>query len=161
MAGFEARRERDDNMPDDQVKSGDTIRVGNIRRSAGIAIGRHASASVNQGADAQARAFAEILARLDVLEGADADDIADAKDVVRGIEEKLSQGEQVEEGWLARRFRSLARIGPDILDVVTATLLNPAAGVATVVRKIAEKARADAGLAPVATDGQSVQVASS
>ncbi len=39
-------------------------------------------------------------------------------------------------------------MGTDILDVVTATLLNPAAGATLVVKKIAEKARADNGLEP-------------
>jgi hypothetical protein len=139
-------------MPDDQTKSGDNIRVGDISHATGVGIGKHVKVTVNQGteATAQARTFAEILARLDAMKGADANTIADAKAVVAEIEQKVSQGGEVEEGWLARRFRNLARMGPDILDVVTATLLNPAAGVATVVRKIAEKARADAGLAPVA-----------
>jgi hypothetical protein len=37
-------------------------------------------------------------------------------------------------------------MGPDILDVVTATLVNPAAGIGIAIKKIAQKAREEAGL---------------
>lgn len=93
--------------------------------------------------------FAEILQRLDTVQGHAPDDIVDAKETVQEIQEKmLEEGEQVEEAWLTKRFRNIARMGPDILDVVTAALVNPAAGVAMTVKKIAEKARADSGWSP-------------
>jgi hypothetical protein len=38
-------------------------------------------------------------------------------------------------------------MAPDILDVTVACLTNPVAGVATAIRKIAEKAQAEAGSA--------------
>ena len=134
-----------------ECRGGDQIQVGNITGSTGVAVGRGARATVNQAAEvaALACAFDEIRARLDALEGARADDVADAKATVAEIEQQVAGGAEVEEGWLARRFRNLARTGPDILDVVTATLLNPAVGAATVVRKVAERARVEAGLAPV------------
>lgn len=138
-------------MPDEPTGgSGDHIKVGEISHSQNVAIGRHIRQTLGSPPEtaALARAFDEIRARLDALEGAQAEDVADAKETVAEIEQQVASGE-VEEGWLARRFRNLARMGPDILDVVTATLLNPAAGAATVVRKVAERARADAGLAPV------------
>ena len=47
------------------------------------------------------------------------------------------------------RFKNLANMREDILDVVTATLLSPAAGLAMVVKKIAQKAREEAGLPAV------------
>jgi hypothetical protein len=129
---------------------GDKISVGNISDSEGVAIGRGASVSITKGADAEAiaKVFAQIIADLDRLKDANPDDISDAKDVVEEIKAEAEKGEGADETFLHKRFRSIARMGPDILDVVTATLINPAAGVAVVVRKIAEKAREDAGLDP-------------
>lgn len=48
-----------------------------------------------------------------------------------------------------RHFRNLARMGSETLDVVTAVLLNPDAGITLVVRGVAEKAREDAELGPM------------
>lgn len=92
---------------------------------------------------ALSEAFTVILERLEAIKTAGPEDIADARAEVKEIQEKIAQAEPVDEGWLAQRFRNLARMGPDILDVVTATLVNPAAGAALVVRQIAERARAD------------------
>jgi hypothetical protein len=129
---------------------GDKISVGNITGSEGIAIGRGASVSITKGADAEAIAklFSQIVADLDKLQGANPDDISDAKDVVEEIKAEAEKGEGADETFLQKRFRNIARMGPDILDVVTASIVNPAAGVAVAVRKIAEKAREDAGLDP-------------
>ncbi len=131
----------------DQV-SGDKITVGDISGSTGVAIGRGSSVTVSQGADAAALAqmFSEMLARLDRLPGVNPQDVADAKDVVEEVRAEVEKGEEADESALARHLRNLARMGPDILDVVTATLVNPAAGIAMVVKKIAQKAREDAGL---------------
>lgn len=94
--------------------------------------------------------FTQILDRLDTLQSHSQDDIADAKETVQEIQEKvLAEGEQVEETWLAKRFRNIARMGTDILDVVTAALVNPAAGAAMTVKKIAEKTRMSSGLEAV------------
>jgi len=47
----------------------------------------------------------------------------------------------VDEGFLSRRFRNIARVAPDVLDVVVATLGSPLAGLGVAVKKIAEKVR--------------------
>nr|BAL53192.1 hypothetical protein HGMM_F05B10C14 [uncultured Chloroflexota bacterium] len=49
--------------------------------------------------------------------------------------------------FLERRLRNVQRMAPDILDVVLATLANPAAGFGVVARKVAEKMRAEASSA--------------
>lgn len=46
--------------------------------------------------------------------------------------------------FLERRLRNVGRMAPDILDVVLATLGNPSAGFGMVVKKVAEKIRAEA-----------------
>ncbi len=75
--------------------------------------------------------------------------IEDAKAAVEEVRTEAEKGEEADEKFLARQFRNIARMGPDILDVVTATLVSPTAGIAAVLRKVAAKAREEAGLEAV------------
>jgi hypothetical protein len=47
----------------------------------------------------------------------------------------------VDKSFLSRRFRNIARMAPDVLDLVVAMLANPLAGLGVVVKKVAEKAK--------------------
>jgi hypothetical protein len=137
-----------DKVSGDKV-GGDKISVGDISGSKGIAIGRGAQAHVTEGADAAALAkvFTEISARLDALQDMEPTDRELAKETVEEIKEQAEKGDDADEGSLKRRFRTLALMGPEILDVVTATLLGgPVGGIAAVVLNVAQKARDDAGL---------------
>jgi hypothetical protein len=60
------------------------------------------------------------------------------------VTEAVEKKKKVDESFLARRFRNVARMAPDILDVVVAALANPLAGMGVAVKKIAEKAKAGA-----------------
>lgn len=51
--------------------------------------------------------------------------------------------EPVDESFLARRFRNIARLAPDILEVVVTTLANPLLGLGEVAKRIASKARSE------------------
>jgi hypothetical protein len=51
----------------------------------------------------------------------------------------------VDEGFLSRRFRNIARMAPDLLNVVVATLTSLLAGLGVAAQKIAEKAKAETG----------------
>ena len=51
------------------------------------------------------------------------------------------KNEKVDEGFLSCRFRNIARMAPDVLDVVVATLVSPLAELGVAVKKIAEKAK--------------------
>ncbi|MFN3742400.1 MAG: hypothetical protein ACK4VW_06990 [Anaerolineales bacterium] len=68
---------------------------------------------------------------------------ADLHAEVKEIEDEARQPSP-NASFLERRLRSVQRMAPDILDVVLATLENPAAGFGLVVRKVAEKIRAEA-----------------
>jgi len=76
-------------------------------------------------------------------------DKEDIKDEVNKIQTKVaeaaSKNEKLDENFLMRRFANIARMGPDILDVVVATLGNPLAGLGVAVKKIAEKAKEETG----------------
>jgi len=104
--------------------------------------------TVTQGVDqvALAALFNEVHQRLNALPGVQPQDLAYAKVILEEIQKEVAQGEQADESILALKFREIAQIGPDILDVITAILASPAAGIAMVVRKIAKKACEEAGL---------------
>jgi hypothetical protein len=73
---------------------------------------------------------------------ADKEDLkAEVKDIQSAVTEAAQKNEKVDEGFLSRRFRNIARMAPDVLDVVVATLGNPLAGLGVAVKKIAEKAK--------------------
>jgi hypothetical protein len=85
--------------------------------------------------------YANIDARPDTSP-ADKEDIkAEVKEIQSTVTEAAQTKEKVDEGFLARRFRNIARIAPDVLDVVVATLGNPLVGLGIAVKKIAEKAK--------------------
>lgn len=74
-------------------------------------------------------------------------DKEEAVEVVEKIEAETAKGVDANPRKVDRWLKTVAMMGDDILDVTTACLLNPAAGVATVIRKIAAKAREEAGVA--------------
>ncbi len=66
---------------------------------------------------------------------------AEAKEIQSAVTEAAQKNEKVDEGFLSRRFRNIARMAPDVLDLVVAMLANPLAGLGVAVKKIAEKAK--------------------
>jgi hypothetical protein len=73
---------------------------------------------------------------------ADKEDLkAELKEIQSTVTEAVQKNENVDEGFLSRRFRNIARMAPDVLDIVVATLGSPLAGFGVAVKKIAEKAK--------------------
>jgi len=66
---------------------------------------------------------------------------AEVKEIQSSLTQAIQKHEKVDEGFLSRHFRNIARMAPDVLDVVVATLGNPLAGLGVAVKKIAEKAK--------------------
>lgn len=136
-------------MPDDKKSNDANVNVsigGSVSGRVNVA-GRDLHVTENAlDAEALAKLFEAMNRQLDSLPNAAPQDIADARSDIQSIQDEAAKGDQADEGAVARHLRSIARMGPEILDVVTATLANPAAGIALVIRKIAQKAREDAGL---------------
>ncbi len=88
--------------------------------------------------------YAQIEADSKLPPVAKADVEAEVKDLQTGVMASVEQQAPLTESFLARRFRNIARVAPDILDVVVATLGSPLAGLGVAVKKIAEKAKAEA-----------------
>jgi hypothetical protein len=133
-----------DKVDGDKV-GGDKIEVGNVSGK-GIAIGRDAQATVTEGVSVEelAKLFAAVYQRVDGRPedpNVDKDEIAES---IQKIEQEAAKGEEANPNKVEQWLKTLATMAPDILEVTTACLLNPAAGVATVIKKVAEKARAEA-----------------
>jgi CRISPR/Cas system CSM-associated protein Csm2 small subunit len=73
---------------------------------------------------------------------ADKEDIkAEVKEIQSTVTHAAQRNEKVDNRFMSRHFRNIARMAPDVLDVVVATLANPLAGLGVTVKKIAEKAK--------------------
>jgi hypothetical protein len=91
--------------------------------------------------------FDQLYAAIEVRPGtspaAEEDLKADIGEVQAALTQAVVKNVMVDEDFLCRRFRSIARMAPDILDVVVATLANPLAGLGVAFKKIAEKAKGE------------------
>ena len=61
---------------------------------------------------------------------------AEGKEIQSTVTEAAQQNEKVDEGFLSRRFRNIASMAPDVLDVLVATLANPLSELGVAVRKL-------------------------
>ena len=66
---------------------------------------------------------------------------AEVQEIQSTVTQAVQKNEKLDEGFLSRSFRNIARMAPDVLDVVVSTLANPLAGLGVAVRKIAERAK--------------------
>jgi uncharacterized protein (DUF885 family) len=126
-----------------------SVRVGDITDVSGsvnIAGGNITTHHTTTGLSAEEihQLFLDIYRDIDGLNTAPAtkDDLkAEVKEIQSTVTKAAQKNEKVDEGFLARRFRNIARMAPDVLDVVVATLGNPLAGLGVAAKKIAEKAK--------------------
>jgi hypothetical protein len=131
----------------DQIVHGDQTKVGNISNSQGVAIGRGASASVTHGlsGDEIGKLYASIYQQIKARPEDPNVDKEELNDTVEKVQKETGKGEQANPDKVARWLKSLADAAPDILDVTVATLTNPVMGVATAIRKVAERFSGQAG----------------
>jgi hypothetical protein len=122
---------------------GDKVTVGDVSGSTGIAIGRAGQATVTQGlgGDEIARMFVAIYQQ---IEARPEDPDVDKKDLagtVQKIQDEVGKGAGANLNKVERWLETLAGMANDIFEVTVACLANPVAGVAAVIRKVAEKAK--------------------
>jgi hypothetical protein len=125
---------------------GDKITVGDISRSTGVAIGRGAQATVTQGlgGDEIARLFAEVYQQIKTRSEDPDVDKEELTETVQKIQGEVARGEEANPHKVERWLKTLAGMADDIFEVTVACLTSPAAGVATVIRKVAQKAKEEA-----------------
>ena len=139
-------------MTDIKRKSDEStnIEVGDISDTSGTVnlagrdIVTHHTASGLSAAEIK-QLFDQIYSRIEMRANTSTADREDLKATVEEIQQTVTtavqKNEQVDEGFLKRRFRNIARMAPDILDVVVAALANPLTGLGMAAKKIAEKAK--------------------
>jgi ATP-dependent Lon protease len=124
------------------------VRVGNISNVSGnvnIAGGNIATHQTTTGLSAaEIKAlFDQLYAKIDArpeTPAADKEDLkAEVKEIQAAVTEAAKENKKMDESFLVRRFRNIARMAPDILDVVVAMLANPLAGLGVAIKKIAER----------------------
>lgn len=130
----------------DQTVHGSQIRTGDISGNQGLAIGDGAQATHTGGISAEelAKLFAPIYERIQARPEDPAVEKAEISQTVQQVQAETVKGEQANPSKVERLLKTLALMAPDILDVTVATLVNPVAGIALVIRKVAEKAKAEA-----------------
>jgi hypothetical protein len=126
------------------------VRVGNISNISGhvnVAGGNITTHHTTTGLSTREikQLFDELYTKLEArpnTPAADKEDLkTDVKEIQTAVTEAAQKNGKVDEGFLARRFRNIARMAPDVLDMVVAMLANPLAGLGVAVKKIAEKAK--------------------
>jgi hypothetical protein len=141
---------RDKVIHGDEVRGdkvgGDKITVGDISGSSGIAIGRGAQASVTQGlsSDEIAQLFAAVYQQIEARPEDPDVDKEELIETVQKIQGEVAKREEANPNRVERWLKTLAIMADDIFEVTVACLTSPAAGIATVVHKVAEKAKEEA-----------------
>ncbi len=115
--------------------NGSIVIGGNVQGS-NIVMGDHNTVS-NQSVNI-APLFQTIYQYVDAHPKLQAGKKQDAKEELSEIETALKEPKP-DESFIARRFRNLKRMSPDIVEVAFETLKNPLGGVAEVVKRIAKK----------------------
>jgi hypothetical protein len=88
--------------------------------------------------------FTDLFKAIEQRPATSQEDREDLKVNVAEIKTEAEKGEQADASFLTRRLRHIERIAPDIVEVVLASMTNPAAGFATLITKVAERAHKSA-----------------
>jgi hypothetical protein len=115
--------------------SGSIVIGGNVQ-SSNIVVGNHNTVS-NQSIDV-APLFDIIHQAVDAQSSLKPADKADIKSELQEIQAVIEQPKP-DETFLARRFRNIKRMSPDIVEVAFETLKNPLGGVAEVIKRVMKK----------------------
>ena len=126
------------NVGRDQIISaanGSVAFEGSVNNSQVFAIGNHRLDTAYK--------FASLFPQIENLPNLSTVDKSDLKAELKTFEDEDKKGPESNEGFLAQRLRSIRRISPDFLEVVIATITNPAAGFGTIAKKVAEKMKTE------------------
>lgn len=115
--------------------------------ASGDIVGRDKITTITGGDPTAAATLAEAFARIEALIAARAEDPAvekeEIKDTVARLSAETEKGEAANPPKVERLLHTLGGMAEDIFKVTAASLANPALGVATTIRLIAQKAQAE------------------
>jgi hypothetical protein len=119
-----------------------SVVIGGSVQGSNIVIGNNntvANSSVNI-----APLFDEIYKKVDVKKGLNPQEKEDVHAELKEAQLELEKPEP-DESFLARRFRNIKRMAPDIADIALETLKNPISGVVEIIKKVSKKVAEEAG----------------
>lgn len=105
------------------------------------------AAAADPGVAELRRLFQEINQKLKALDEADRAMLAPAVEQAAQAAAEIQQGDasQEKQTFLETRLKNIVAMAPEIGQVILATLAAPAAGVALVIQKVAQKAQSELG----------------
>lgn len=129
-----------------EVRTGGGAYIGgNLSMTGGEFVGRDKNVYGQEPTAGElAQAFAEIYRRIEARPPDPDLDKDEVVETVQKIEQEAAQGEDANPKRVERWLKMLAIMAPDILEVTASCLASPIAGVGTVIRKTAAKAKSDA-----------------
>lgn len=107
----------------------------------GNVVGDGSSAQVGVSGEELAKLFAGVQQKIEARPEDPDVDKQEIVETVEKIEQEAAKGEDANPKKVERWLKTLASMADDIFEVTAACLLNPIAGVATVIRKVVEKAK--------------------
>ena len=118
--------------------------TGNIATSGARITNRNSFNRADPSSAALAELFSALLEKVEATPEADKAITAPMVQQLQAAAERLQTGEAKpeDEGFFEQRLKALYAMAPDIGEVAIATLANPPAGIALVIKKIAQKAQA-------------------
>ncbi|MEN9562149.1 MAG: hypothetical protein RIR73_393 [Chloroflexota bacterium] len=119
-----------------------SVVIGGSVQGSNIVIGNNnnvANSSVNI-----APLFDEIYKKIEAHEDLNPQEKEDVQAELKDAQLELEKP-QPDENFLARRFRNIKRMAPDIADVAMETLKNPISGVVEIIKKVSKKVAEEAG----------------
>ncbi len=121
---------------------GNNINIGGGVSGSNILVGNNnkVSQSVGMQADELAKLFQGGYEKIEKRKEDPEVEKEEIAQTVQRIEQETAKGEEANPGKVERWLSTLNNMAPDIGEVVISCLTSPAAGIATVIRKIAEKA---------------------
>jgi hypothetical protein len=118
-----------------------SVVIGGSVQGSNIVIGNNntvANSSVNI-----APLFDEIYKKLDVKKDLNPQEKEDVHSELKDAQLELEKPEP-DENFLARRFRNIKRMAPDIAEIALETLKNPISGVVEIIKKVSKKVAEEA-----------------
>jgi hypothetical protein len=120
-----------------------SIHIGGSVNGSNVVAGNYNKITQSNGvqADEIAELFAIIYQKIEARPEDPKVDKEEIAQAVQRIEQETTKGEEANPDKVERLLKTVGGMAPEIGEVILATLTSPAAGIATVIRKIAEKAK--------------------
>jgi hypothetical protein len=126
------------------MHDGDNIIIENTGASAVIAAGRNSSANQGLNGPEVADLFETVFRKIDQRSDLPAPLKGEIRETVELIQSEVEKGDNANEKLLSHLFRSLQKMAPDILEVAIVAATNPLLAATVVVKKVADKIKAEA-----------------